>query len=172
MMLGFLKFNWIKALILISVITAISGTVYGGYKYVIHLQSEISRVTIDNTTLVSNSLNLNQALIEQADTISTLQDEFKRQAQIVNDTNASFEDARDQVSILRKRLSSHEIGFLASERPTLVSNIINNATIDIGRCFEIVSGSPLTTAERNAILPSNINTECPHVANPNYEVSE
>jgi len=37
------------------------------------------------------------------------------------------------------------------------------------RCLEIASGSPLTDIERNAKLPSEINRECPNIANPNYK---
>ena len=36
------------------------------------------------------------------------------------------------------------------------------------RCIEIASGAELTEAEKNATKKSEINTECPSIANPNY----
>jgi hypothetical protein len=171
-MFGLFSIKWIKILVIVSVLSTIGGVVWGGYTYVIHLQSEISRVIVDNATLTANSLNLSQAITEQADTIAGLQNDVILQTQIVQDTNSSFGRAREQVTLLRKRLSKHELGYLAVSRPALVTTIINKATGNVGRCLEIVSGSPLTMAERNAILPSNINTECPHVANPNYKDNE
>ena len=36
------------------------------------------------------------------------------------------------------------------------------------RCVEISSGSPLTESEINATKKSEINRECPSIANPNY----
>ena len=171
-MLSFLKFNWIKGLIMITLVTSISGVIYGGYSYVTRLQTEIVRVASDNATLTSNNSGLQQAIKEQTVTIDKLQADFALQAQIVNTTNLNFELARTQVTSLRSRLSRHELGFLAANRPGRVEKIINNATDNVYRCFEIAAGSPLTLAEKGAILPSNINTECPAIANPNYRSNE
>ena len=44
-----------------------------------------------------------------------------------------------------------------------------NAIERAKRCVEIASGAPLTEAEINATKKSEINPECPALANPNYE---
>ena len=36
------------------------------------------------------------------------------------------------------------------------------------RCVEIAMNSPLTEKEQNATKKSEINSECPSIANPNY----
>ncbi len=36
------------------------------------------------------------------------------------------------------------------------------------RCVEIAMGSPLTDKEKNATKKSEINSECPSIANPKY----
>ena len=36
------------------------------------------------------------------------------------------------------------------------------------RCVEIASGAPLTEKEKTATKKSEINSECPSIANPNY----
>ena len=50
----------------------------------------------------------------------------------------------------------------------VIEKIINNATDNSQRCFEILTGSPLTEKEKNASKKSEINPECPSIANPNY----
>ena len=45
---------------------------------------------------------------------------------------------------------------------------MNKGGDNAGRCIEIASGSPLTEKELNATKKSEINPECPSIANPNY----
>lgn len=160
--------GWIKGVVIGAVLLTIAGTIYAGYSYVSGLQSEVSRLTTSNATLTANIAQLTQAISEQQDTISSLQNDIESQARIFQETNSKFERSRQQVDKLRERLGKHELGYLAANKPGLVENIINNATDNIGRCFEIASGALLTEAERNATLPSQINRECPDLANPNY----
>ena len=50
-----------------------------------------------------------------------------------------------------------------------IEKIINKGSDRATRCVEIAGGSPLTEKEINATKKSEINTECPSIANPNYE---
>ena len=61
-----------------------------------------------------------------------------------------------------------DIGKLAVERSRSVERVINNASNKAMRCVEIAMGSPLTEDEINATKKSEINSECPSIANPNY----
>ena len=54
------------------------------------------------------------------------------------------------------------------DKTKVIEKIINNATDNSQRCFEILTGSPLTEKEKNATKKSEINPECPSIANPNY----
>lgn len=156
-------------ILIIVVVGAIGGTIYTVNKTISDLRTENASLLIDNATLTANNASLTQALADQQTTIEALQRDFQIQSEILNNTNQEFQDARDQVTRLRDRLSDHELGFLAANRPGLVERIVNNATDDIGRCFEIAAGSPLTVDEINATLKSQINSECPQLANPNYK---
>ena len=51
----------------------------------------------------------------------------------------------------------------------LVEKLINKGSERATRCVEIAGGSPLTEKELLATKKSEINTECPSIANPNYE---
>lgn len=163
-----LGIGWVKALIFVAVLTAIGSVVYGGYRHINGLNNTIAFLTTDNATFKANQANLEQAIMDQKETIASLEADAERQNAILRDTLDEFSSARDSVDDLQDRLGRHEIGFLAIRKPGLVENVINNAADSIGRCFEIASGSPLTEAEIAATLPSQINNECPDLANPNF----
>ena len=61
-----------------------------------------------------------------------------------------------------------DIGKLAVERSRSVERVINSASAKAMRCVEIAMGAPLTEKEINATKKSEINSECPSIANPNY----
>ena len=63
---------------------------------------------------------------------------------------------------------NRDVGLLAIERTKSIERITNAASVKANRCIEIASGSPLTEKEINATKKSEINTECPSIANPNY----
>jgi uncharacterized protein YxeA len=75
--------------------------------------------------------------------------------------NTAFSASREQNRQLVDRLSKHEIGVLAAIKPALVEGIINNASAKALRCFEILSGSPLTDKEMDAKDAKAFNSECP-----------
>ena len=82
---------------------------------------------------------------------------------LVDALKADFED-------LDKRFNkkNRDVGLLAFERPESIERITNAASVKANRCIEIASGSPLTEKELNATKKSEINRECPSIANPNY----
>jgi hypothetical protein len=84
--------------------------------------------------------------------------------------NILVQNLREDLQNLDKRFNKNnrDIGKLAIKKPGLVEPIINGASERAKRCVEIASGSPLTEAELNATKKSEINTECPSIANPNY----
>ena len=69
---------------------------------------------------------------------------------------------------LAKKLGKHELDILAQNKPVLVQRVINRASGRVKRCFEILTGSPLTEQEKNASKPSEFNSECPSI-HPNYK---
>ncbi|SRR6056297_446272 len=167
--LSFLSPRFLKGLAIVAVIAAIGGAIYFHFQSIQAKDDRIAELVSEKATLEANVAQLEEGITKQQETIASLQEDFRLQAEILNSTNEQFQDARDNVTRLRDRLGSHELGFLAYNRPGLVENIINDATDEVGRCFEIAAGAPLTEEELNATLPSQINSECPDLANPNYE---
>ena len=50
-----------------------------------------------------------------------------------------------------------------------MEEILNSATVNANRCIEIVTGAELTEKELAATKPSEINSECWQIANPNFD---
>ena len=98
---------------------------------------------------------------------------------MLNDVNAKFDKAQDDYSRLEKKFDkvsanfgTRDIGKLAENKPGPIGKVISKASKNALRCFEILSGSPLTESELAATKPSQLNSECPSIANPNYKPEE
>jgi hypothetical protein len=87
-------------------------------------------------------------------------DNQKAKAQI-GKVNNEFVDIRRQNQVLADKLTKNNIGSLAQNKPVLVEKIINNATENANRCFELISGAMLTDKEREAKDGKSFNSECP-----------
>ena len=118
--------------------------------------------------LMANQAKLETAVAIQEETIKQQQADMAKQAATLEKVNDAFAKAQADKQNLTDRLMKHDLGKLAEKKPGLVEEKINRGTDNVGRCFEILSGAPLTDAERNATKKSEINNECPSIANPSY----
>ena len=147
-------------LFLIGIVaTALAG---GGF-YVMKLRS-------DNAILQANQLKLESAVSEQQELITKQKEDFK-------EILAANKKMNELVSVLKKDLEdldkrfnkkNRDFGKLAIEKTKVIERIMNKGSVNAQRCIEIASGAPLTEEEQNATKKSEINTECPSIANPNY----
>lgn len=137
----------------------------GAYWYYHWSKTEIA-------TLRDNNAKLETTVATQKTTIKSMQDDGKRLQENLTVLNTQFAAAREENNVLKEKLSRHNIGYLADRKPALVQQIINKGTKDVGRCFEILSGSPLTKDETAATKRSQINSMCSDIANPNYKATK
>ena len=98
-----------------------------------------------------------------------MQSDYNRVTIEFERTQSEFAESRTRVDELEKRLSETDIGVLAERRPGLVEKVVDKATANLNRCFELLSGAEHTEKELLATKPSQINNECPGIANPNYK---
>ena len=135
----------------------------GAGAYVIKLQK-------DNGILKANAEKLESAIGEQKQLIENQKKDFTE----ILDANKKMNDL---VNVLKKDLTdldkrfnkkNRDVGKLAIQRTESIERITNGASALATRCIEIASGSPLTEEEKNATKKSEINSECPSIANPNY----
>ena len=135
----------------------------GGVIYVNKLRS-------DNAILKANQLKLEASVESQKQVIAKQKEDFQAIMKANKELGVLINNLKKDLQDLDKRFTkkNRDIGKLAIERSKAIERIINSASDKAARCIEIASGSPLTEEEINATLKSQINTECPSIANPNY----
>lgn len=147
--------TWFFVILLMG---AIAGGV--GYYYTT-TQARLEAFAERTAVLETNNQRLLEVNQTNLDTITELTESFEEVRNNFNIVQTEFQLIREQNNELRERLGRHEIGALAAARPQLVENIINNASENALRCFELLSGAPLTERERNATNARQFNSECP-----------
>jgi hypothetical protein len=135
-------------------ILLVLGGVGAGYVYVQNLQKNLE-------VAVANNARLETAVATNEATIGALQADYARIQTELNRVNTEFAATRAQNNLLRDRLSNIDLGLLAQTRPGSIERAVNRGTVNAGRCFEILSGSPLTDQEREATSGDEFNRECP-----------
>lgn len=161
-------FGAVNALIrLLIVILVLGGAGYGFY-YISNLQASLAISEINNQTL-------EKAIEEQKAAIANMKAEFEQINALnkkLNDTiKAQEADKQALTDRFNKTIDGmkRDFGKAAAEKPKSLERAVNRGTLNALRCLEIASGAPLTEAEKNAKQPSEINRECPSLANPNYK---
>jgi len=140
-------------------VTALAG---GGF-YVMKLQK-------DNEILKANAIKLESAISDQKTLIENQKKDFEAILTANKEMNELIGKLKTDFADLDNRFNkkNRDVGLLAIERTKSIERITNAASVKANRCIEIASGSPLTEKEINATKKSEINTECPSIANPNY----
>ena len=153
-------FGSVRVIIMAVVFIGISGVGV----YVMKLRS-------DNAILQANQIQLELSIKSQKQVIQKQKEDFGKILEANKKMNKLVNNLQKDIDALDKRFNkgARDFGKLAKEKPKLVEKLINKGSIRAGRCIEIAGGSPLTEKEINATKKSEINTECPSIANPNYE---
>jgi chromosome segregation ATPase len=126
----------------------------GGYLYYNDTQKRMA-------ILIENNAQLEIAVATNEQAIASLQADYAA-AQAENQRiNAEYAEIRRQNNRLSSRLSEIDLGLIAAEKPDSIERAVNRGTVNAGRCFEILSGSPLTETELNATDGESFNKECP-----------
>lgn len=141
------------------VVTALAG---GGF-YVMKLRA-------DNEILKANAIKMESAIADQKELIVKQQKDFQEILVANQEMNKLVNALKKDLDDLDKRFNKgkRDVGKLAIEKTKLIEKIINKGSVNAKRCIEIASGAPLTEKEKNATKKSEINPECPSIANPSY----
>jgi len=153
-MFGTIKLFFIGALI---------ASLVGAGAYVMKLRS-------DNAILQANQIKLESAVADQKQLIEKQQVDFQEILVANQEMNHLVGALKKDLDDLDKRFNKgkRDVGKLAIEKTKLIEKIINKGSVNAKRCIEIASGAPLTDKEKNATKKSEINPECPSIANPSY----
>ena len=111
--------------------------------------------------LNENNAKLEVAIQTSEAAVKQLQIDYKRASEELSKVNEEFTNIRRQNQVLADKLSNHDLGNLAQNKPALVEKVISGATTKANRCFELLSGATLTDEEREATDGKSFNSECP-----------
>ena len=146
----------------------VMGGLAGGVTYVYKLKADLATSEANNFKLEGSVEEQKAVIAQQALDIDNIRTAMKEQAELAKRLNASIKDLRNKFNKVNASGEKRDIGNLAEQKPKLMQRAINRGTKNALRCMEIAMGSPLTEKEKNAVKKSQINPECPDVANPNY----
>lgn len=157
----------------IKAITAliIAGLIAGGLWYVTNLKADLA-ISEQNAERLKDGIRDQQALMEQ------MRQDIAKIQQINQDLQNATARYRADVDALSRKFSQdargnpRDFGQFAAEKPDLVEKLVNRGTRNAMRCLEIASGAPRTEQELAAKNASEINKECPSIANPNYRPAQ
>ena len=152
-------FSSIRMVITMLLITGIAGAGF----YVMKLRA-------DNATLKANQIELERGIEEQNKVLEQQKADFEAIKESNKKLNVLIQSFKKDLEDLDKRFTkkNRDIGKLAIERTEAIERIINKGSTNAHRCVELASGAEHTEEELKATLKSQINPECPALANPNY----
>ena len=157
----------IKAIVVLLIVAIVAA---GGW-YVMNLKADLA-ISEENSKRLQEGVREQQALMKQmAEDIAKIQDinrelaeqTTKHRAEVDALSRKFSQDAKDQ---------PRDFGQFAKEKPELVERLVNRGTKNAMRCLEIASGAPRTPEELAAKSATEINKECPTIANPNYKAPQ
>jgi chromosome segregation ATPase len=152
-------FGQIKMVITLVMIMGIAG----GGMYVFKLRA-------DNAILKANQVQLETAITEQNKVLEQQKEDFTAILESNKKLNVLIQTFKKDLQDLDKRFTkkNRDIGKLAIDRTKAVERIINKGAKNAARCLELASGAEHTEDELKATKKSEINPECPALANPSY----
>ena len=130
----------------------------------------VMKLRSDNAILKANQMKLEEAVSSQKELIVKQQNDFKEILAANKKMNELVSNLKKDLDDLDNRFNKdgRDFGKVALEKTDAINRIINKGSDNASRCIEIASGAELTEEERNATKKSEINRECPGIANPNY----
>jgi len=141
--------------------------VAAGLWYVMNLKADLA-ISRENSAKLEQGIESQKLLMQQMrEDIAEIQKVNKELHDLANTQRAEVEALSNKFS-QDARGQSRDFGSLAKEKPGLIERLINRGTRNAMRCLEIASGAPRTKEELEAVTSSQINKECPSIANPNY----
>ena len=140
----------------------------GGLWYVQHLKSENEILTLNNEKLEGAVADQKAVIEQQLKDIETIQSINKDLQAKNSKLSADLDVANEKFNKVNASGERRDVGNLAVQKPKSIEIIERKREKQRARCFEIAQGSPLTEEEKNATKKSQINAECPNIANPNY----
>ena len=131
--------------------------------YTNRLESKLDQAQQDLIVSQHNEVTLKEALETQGETLKTKELGHVTIIKLSSDLGSIAKAQAQEVKELSDKLNvkangqSRDLGELARAKPQVVQGIINRATDDVNRCFEILTGASVKEGE--------VNNECKDLVN-------
>ena len=152
-------FGQLRMIMTLIMITGIAGA--GMYVF---------KLRADNAILKTNQIKLEQSVESQTKLLKQQKKDFDAILESNKKLNELIQTFKKDLDDLDKRFTkkNRDVGKLAIDRTKAVEKVINKGARNAQRCIELASGAEHTEAELKATKRSEINPECPSLANPSY----
>ena len=123
--------------------------------YMNHLESKLDDAQQDLVISQRNEIELREALETQGEALMTKELEHVAVVNLSNDLRSVASAQAKEIKELNDKLNvkangqSRDLGELARSRPAIIQGIVNRATDNVNRCFEILTGAPIKEGEVN-----------------------
>ncbi len=134
----------------------------------------VMKLRADNATLKANQIELEKGIQEQGKLLEQQKKDFDAILESNKKLNVLVQTFKKDLDDLDKRFNKgkRDVGKLAIAKTKAIERIVNKGADNAARCVELASGAEHTEAELKATKKSEINPECPSLANPNYVAYE
>jgi chromosome segregation ATPase len=148
----------LKLYLMLIIIGILSVVGFSAYKYYKDSQETIRILT-------ANNAKLEIAVATNEEAIDSLQTNYAAAQSRLTELNSAYTSIRRQNQELAEKLQKIDLTAAALANPTAIERAVNRGTENAGRCFELLSGAPLTTTEKEAKDDISFNKECPWLYN-------
>jgi len=155
---------YIKIIIAAFILSVIGG----GVVYVKNLQATVEVLKANNAKLEGAVEDQKKVIQQQIEDTKKIVAANKELSELNQKINQDVEDLKNKFSKVNASGKRRDIGNLSVQKPALMKKAFNRGTKNALRCVEIATGAKLNEKEQNAEKKSEINPECPSIANPRY----
>lgn len=152
-------FGYIRLIFTVMIVAGIAGA--GMY---------VMKLRADNAILKANQIALEQSVTKQQELLEKQKADFKAITESNQQLNKLINTLKKDMDALDKRFNKgkRDVGKIGVEKPKVLERILNKGADNAARCIELASGAEHTEEELKATKKSQINPECPALANPSY----
>ena len=140
----------------------------GAFLYVKTLRADLEVAKANQAKLELAVEDQKAVIAQQLEDIKSINKANKEITKLNKKLDGDIQSLKNKFSKVNASGKKRDLGNLAASKPKLMTKVFNKATANALRCTEIAMGAPLTEREKNATKKSEINPECPAIANPSF----
>lgn len=134
--------NYLKLGFFIAIVAAVS-FFFIDYKRLQHKTEELNLEVSKYSDIVE----------QQKKHIDDLDKAYNQIDELKKDIDTQIQKSNKNLQRVQDLVLKHDLAYLANKKPGLIQKKINNATSEVMRCFELVTGNEVKENEQNSQCP-------------------